>query len=173
LVTVSIAVVPGSYDPVTLGHRDIFRRARALFDEVVIGVAENTDKHPLLSLEERIVLVERSVRDLTGVRVMAVPGLLADFCKGVGASCVVKGLRGGADLAYEQPMALINRNLADIETVFLVALPKYAHISSSIVKDVAANGGNIGSFVPKGVQTAVFDAFADRTDEPVWGRTAP
>jgi pantetheine-phosphate adenylyltransferase len=167
---VSIAVVPGSFDPVTLGHRDIIRRARSLFDEVVVGVAINSDKRPLLPVEKRVMLVQLAVGDLTGVRVMAVPGLLADFCNQVGAGAIVKGLRGGADLVHEEPMALINRQLAEVETVFLTASPKYHHISSTIVKEVARYGGNIAQYVPAGVVDAVYDAFADRTDTPGFGR---
>jgi len=162
----SVAVVPGSFDPITLGHLDIVQRARGLFDEVVVGLAVNPDKQHLLDIEERIVLVERAVADLTGVRVMAVPALLAHFCQHVGASAIVKGLRSAADLFAEEPQAHMNRQLGGVETVFLVARPRYAHISSTIVKDVARAGGPITDYVTPGVAAAVAEALAAQTDAP-------
>jgi len=161
---VSIAVVPGTFDPITLGHRDIIRRARGLFDEVVVAVSARRDKHPLLSIEERVVLVEQAVADLTGVRVMAAPGLLVDFCHQVGATAIVKGLRGATDLSGEVPQALMNQHLGEIETVFLTSKPEYGFISSTIVKEVVANGGNVAKYVPAGVPEAVTEALATRHD---------
>jgi len=162
----SIAVVPGSFDPITLGHLDVVQRARGLFDEVIVGLAVNAEKEHLLGIEERIVLVERAVADLTGVRVMAVPGLLADFCQQVGATAIVKGLRSVADLLTEEPQAHMNRQLGGVETVFLVARPRYAHVSSSILKAVVGAGGTITPYVTPGVPEAVTEALATQTDAP-------
>ena len=150
----SIAVVPGSFDPVTLGHLDVIRRAAELFDDVVVGVATNVGKAPLLAADERVRLLEAAVVDLPRVRVARVPGLLVDFCTEVGATAVVKGLRSGGDYDAELPMAWMNAHLG-IETLFLPATPEVAHIASSLVKDVARHGGPIDDLVPPGVADAV------------------
>lgn len=154
----SIAVCPGSFDPVTLGHLDIIERARALFDEVVVGVAKNAAKNALLDLDTRRTLVADAVATIPGVTVAVVPGLLAGFCREIGAVAVVKGLRGGADFDAEHPMALMNRHLTGVETVFVVGEPRLAHIASSMVKDVARHGGEIADLVPPGVEAAVRSA---------------
>ena len=151
---------PGSFDPITLGHVDVIARARALFDEVVVGVARNSAKKELLDLESRRTLAADAVAGLAGVRVDVVPGLLAEFCREAGAVAVVKGLRGGADFDAEHPMALMNRHLVGVETVFVVGDPALAHIASSMVKDVARYGGDLADLVPTGVETAVRAALA-------------
>lgn len=151
----SLAVCPGSFDPVTLGHLDVIRRARSMFDEVVVVVAHNAAKHPLLSVEERVALVEGAVKDIPDVRVVAWDGLLADFLKQSGAHAVVKGLRGGADVDAELGMALLNRHLSGVETVFVPGDGALAHVASSLVKDVARHGGAIDDLVPAGVAAAV------------------
>ncbi|WP_100349995.1 pantetheine-phosphate adenylyltransferase [Luteimicrobium subarcticum] len=156
----SLAVCPGSYDPITLGHLDVVRRARGVFDEVVVGVAQNAGKSALLAVAERVDLARAAVADLDGVRVEPVPGLLVDFCRSVGARAVVKGLRGGADFDGELPMALMNRHLAGVETFFLPGDPALAHVASSLVKDVARYGGDIDDLVPEGVGDAVRAALA-------------
>ena len=149
------AVCPGSFDPVTLGHLDVIRRGAALFDEVVVAVATNATKQTLLPIDERVRLVTEAVADLPGVRVAAVHGLLVDFCREIGASVLLKGLRGGADYDAELPMALMNRHLTGVETLFLPADRSVAHIASSLVKDVARHGGRIDDLVPPGVLDAV------------------
>lgn len=154
------AVCPGSFDPVTLGHLDVIERASVLFDRVVVGVARNAAKSALLDLETRRGLVADAVAGLAGVSVAVVPGLLAAFCQEVGAVAIVKGLRGGADFDAEQPMALMNRHLAGVETVFVVGDQRLAHVASSMVKDVARHGGEIADLVPAGVETAVRAALA-------------
>jgi pantetheine-phosphate adenylyltransferase len=154
----SLAVCPGSFDPVTLGHLDVVRRARGMFDEVVLAVAHNSRKSYLFSLEQRVALARESTSGLD-VRVDVVDGLLADYCRRVGASAVVKGLRGGADFDAEQPMALLNRHLSGIETVFLVGDGALAHVASSLVKDVARHGGDVSDLVPPAVARALRDAF--------------
>ena len=158
----STAVCPGSFDPVTLGHADVVRRARSMFDEVVVGVARNSSKSPLLDVDQRVALARAAFADVDGVRVEVVPGLLADFVRAVGASAVVKGLRGGADFDGELPMALMNRHLTGVETVFVVGDPALAHIASSLVKDVARFGGDVTDLVPAGVGAAVHAALAAR-----------
>ncbi|MDR2252934.1 MAG: pantetheine-phosphate adenylyltransferase [Bifidobacteriaceae bacterium] len=155
----SLAVVPGSFDPVTLGHVDVIERAAALFGSVIVGVADNAAKRPLLDVATRLELVAGCVADLAGVRVARLDGLLAEFCRAVGATAIVKGLRGGHDWGHEAPMALVNRELTGVETVLLVAAPDWAHVSSSIVKDVARHGGDVGSYVSPDVAAALARAF--------------
>ena len=158
----SIAVCPGSFDPITLGHLDIVRRTRRMFDDVVVGVARNASKNALLSPQQRVELARAALAadpETADVRVEEVPGLLVDFCQEIGAVAVVKGLRGGADFDAELPMALMNRHLTGrstgIETVFVPGEQRYAHIASSLVKDVARYGGPIDDLVPPGVADAV------------------
>lgn len=161
----SIAVCPGSFDPITFGHLDIVRRAARLFEVVVVGVARNASKSALLTPDERIEVVRGALAedpDLAAVRVEPVPGLLVEFCRQVGASAVVKGLRGGADFDGEHPMALMNRHLSGVETVFLPAEQRYAHVASSLVKDIARYGGPIDDLVPPGAAEAVRAAVAHR-----------
>ncbi len=155
------AVCPGSFDPVTLGHVDVIQRAAALFDQVVVGVARNASKSALLGLGTRRDLAAAAVKDIPNVRVDVVPGLLAAFCHEVGAVAVVKGLRGGADYDAEHPMALMNRHLTGVETVFVVGDPTLGHIASSMVKDVARHGGVVTDLVPDGVEAALRAALAD------------
>ena len=156
----TLAVLPGTYDPVTLGHVDIVARATRLFDEVVVGVAHNSSKSPLLDAFTRAHLAREATAHLTGVRVEIIDGLLVEFCSRVGADAIVKGLRGGADYDFERPMALMNRSLTGIETVFLTGDGALSHIASSLVRDVARHGGDIESYVPPGVADAVRTALA-------------
>ena len=145
-------VCPGSFDPVTSGHVDVVRRAAGLFDEVVVAVLANPAKKPLFNLDERLEMLSESLDGVPGVRVQAVHGgLLVDFCRQVGAVAVVKGLRSGTDFAYELPMALMNRHLTGLETVFLPGEPRFEHVSSSLVKEVAGHGGDVSGLVPDAV----------------------
>lgn len=146
------ALVAGSFDPITNGHLDIIRRARALFPRVVVAVLVNPSKKPLLSREERVAIVREVVRDLDGVTVAAVEGLLVDVARTHGATVVVKGLRSAADYDHEWPMARMNATLSSgFETVFLDASPAWAHVSSTLVRDIHAHGGSIEVFVPPAV----------------------
>ena len=149
----SLAVYPGSFDPLTLGHVDIAARATTLFDVVVIGIAHNAAKagRHLLDADERLSLARDSTSHLPGIDVALIPGLLADYCRGRGANAIIKGLRNGSDLDAELPMALLNRDLGAPETVFLTASPAYAHISSSLVKDIAGYGRDVSALVPPAV----------------------
>jgi pantetheine-phosphate adenylyltransferase len=149
-------VCPGSYDPVTLGHLDVIDRARALFDEVVVAVLHNPDKRGTFDVPERLRLLHESLGDRSGVRVVEFGGrLLVDVCREVGAQVVVKGLRGSTDFAYERPMATMNRHLSGLETLFLPGDPSLDHVSSSLVKQVAAYGGDVAGLVPEPVREAL------------------
>lgn len=151
------AVCPGSFDPLHHGHVEVIARAANLFDEVVVAVSVNPAKTYRFSMEERIEMVESTFSSLAGVvvRPMGV-GLLAEFCRQAGANAIVKGLRDGTDLEYEQPMATMNHHLTGIETVFLSADSRYTHLSSSLIKEVHDLGGDVSEFVP----TAVMQRFA-------------
>jgi pantetheine-phosphate adenylyltransferase len=156
-------VCPGSFDPVTEGHLDVIRRATALFDEVIVAVVHNPAKSGTFDLPTRLDLLRQSLADQQGVRVEVVgDGLLVDFCRDVGAVAVVKGLRGGTDFAYELPMALMNRHLSGLETVFIAGEPSLTHVSSSLVKEVAFHGGDVRGLVPDVVLKALL-AVRDRT----------
>ena len=150
-----IAVVPGSFDPVTLGHLDVIERAAGLFDELHVLVVHNPGKTALLPIAQRVSLLQEAVRDagLPGnitVTSWSV-GLLVDYCTDVGASVLVKGIRSQVDVAYETPMAIVNRNLAGVETIFLLPDPAHAHVSSSLVRQVASLGGDVAPYVPAAV----------------------
>ncbi|KFF60356.1 phosphopantetheine adenylyltransferase [Cryobacterium sp. MLB-32] len=148
-----IAVVPGSFDPVTLGHLDVIDRAAGLFDELHVLVVHNPDKSALLPISQRVSLLERAIAEAglpTNISVASWSvGLLVDYCMDVGASVLVKGVRSQLDVAYETPMAIVNRNLAAVETVFLLPNPANAHVSSSLVRQVAALGGDVSPYVPR------------------------
>ncbi len=150
-----IAVVPGSFDPVTLGHLDVIERAANLFDELHVLVVHNPDKSALLPIAQRVSLIQDSVEDAKlGSNILVTSwsvGLLVDYCTDVGASVLVKGIRSEVDVAYETPMAIVNRNLAGVETVFLLPAPEHAHVSSSLVRQVSALGGNVTPYVPRAV----------------------
>lgn len=152
-----IAVVPGSFDPVTLGHLDVIDRASGIFDEVHVLVVHNPGKTALLPFAKRVALLEDAVRE-AGMRDNVLVrswsmGLLVDYCTDVGASVLVKGIRSQIDVAYETPMAIVNRNLAGVETVFMLPDPAHAHVSSSLVRQVASLGGDVSPYVPKAVST--------------------
>jgi pantetheine-phosphate adenylyltransferase len=149
-------VCPGSYDPVTLGHLDVIDRARALFDEVVVAVLHNPDKRGTFDVPERLRLIRESLGERPGVRVLEFGGrLLVDVCREVDAGVIVKGLRGSTDFAYERPMATMNRHLSGVETLFLPGDPSLDHVSSSLVKQVAAYGGDVAGLVPEPVREAL------------------
>lgn len=150
-----IAVVPGSFDPVTLGHLDVIERAAGLFDELHVLVVHNPSKTALLPVAQRVELIETSIREAGFAGSITVAswsvGLLVDYCTDVGASVLVKGIRSQVDVAYETPMAIVNRNLAHVETIFLLPDPAHAHVSSSLVRQVAGLGGDVSPYVPRAV----------------------
>jgi pantetheine-phosphate adenylyltransferase len=150
-----IAVVPGSFDPVTLGHLDVIGRASNIFDELHVLVVHNPGKTALLPIAQRVSLIQDSVAEAKlGDNILVTSwsvGLLVDYCTDVGASVLVKGIRSQVDVAYETPMAIVNRNLAGVETIFMLPEPGHAHVSSSLVRQVASLGGDISPYVPKAV----------------------
>ena len=150
-----IAVVPGSFDPVTLGHLDVIGRAARIFDQIHVLVVHNPAKTALLPVAQRVALIERAIlnADFEGDIVVTSwsVGLLVDYCTDVGASVIVKGIRSQVDVAYETPMAIVNRNLAGVETIFMLPDPAHAHVSSSLVRQVAGLGGDVAPYVPKSV----------------------
>ncbi len=150
-----IAVVPGSFDPVTLGHLDVIERAALIFDQLHVLVVHNPGKTALLPVAQRVSLIEKAIADAGyagDIRVTSWSvGLLVDYCTEVDASVIVKGIRSQIDVAYETPMAIVNRNLAAVETIFMLPDPAHAHVSSSLVRQVASLGGDVSPYVPKAV----------------------
>ncbi|MFB2584473.1 pantetheine-phosphate adenylyltransferase [Herbiconiux liukaitaii] len=149
----NVAVVPGSFDPITLGHIDVIERASTIFDEVHVVVVHNPDKQALIPIAHRVDLIhsslaERGLADANIVVNSWSVGLLVDYVTDVGASAIVKGIRSQVDVAYETPMAIVNRNLAGVETIFLLPDPAHAHVSSSLVRQVSALGGDVAPYVP-------------------------
>jgi len=157
----SIAVYPGSFDPITFGHLDIAARSAAMFEELHILVVHNQAKSPRFTLEQRVALIEASLKLIklpvgSKIVVATLPsGLLVDYCRRVSANALVKGVRTNVDLDYELPMARVNRDLAGVETVFIPADPSFGHISSSLVKQVADLGGQVNKYVPEPVAKAL------------------
>lgn len=154
----SIAIYPGSFDPVTLGHYDIIKRSSVVFDEVVIGVLNNTAKTPLFSLEERVNMLKDAVSELPNVSVEAFNGLLVDFVKQKHTNIIIRGLRALTDFDLEMQMAQSNRMVApDVDTVFLSTSLEYSYLSSSIVKEYARYGVDLKEFVPECVIAKLID----------------
>ena len=152
------AVYPGSFDPATYGHLDVIRRASQCFDQVIVGVLHNSAKTPLFSVEERVNILNTVTAALNNVRIVSFSGLSVDFARDYGASVIVRGLRAVTDFEYELQMAQTNRILApDIDTVFLTTSLEYAYLSSTIMKEVAAFGGDLSNFAPAFVTQAVID----------------
>lgn len=158
-----IAVCPGSFDPVTLGHLDIMRRASELFDKVIVLVSINADKTPCFSTEERIEMIKETTGDIPNISVERLDGLLADYVKQINACAIVKGLRAMTDFEYEFQMALINKKLCpEAETVFLVTKSENMYLSSSMVRQIASFGGDISGFVPRQTVQKIMQRFNNR-----------
>jgi pantetheine-phosphate adenylyltransferase len=150
------AFYPGTFDPVTLGHVDLIRRAAKLFDEVIVGVAENSDKSPLFTLDERVTLLEQVVGGLENVRITGFNNLLIDCVREHNADTILRGLRAVSDFEYEFQLAAMNRHLdPGIETTFLTPAESYAFLSSTLIKEVASLGGDVSEFVPPQVMKAL------------------
>ncbi|MFJ5860348.1 pantetheine-phosphate adenylyltransferase [Pseudarthrobacter sp. NPDC092439] len=146
------AVCPGSFDPIHNGHLEVIARAAGLFDEVIVAVSTNHAKKYRFTQPERLEMARETLASLKGIVVEPVgDGLLAEYCRQRGVSAIVKGLRSSSDFDYELPMATMNRQLSGVETVFLPAEAHYLHLSSTLIKEVAALGGNISDFVPRSV----------------------
>ena len=151
-MTQRVAVYPGTFDPITLGHMDIIRRGTHLVDTLVVGVTTNPSKSPMFSVDERLAMVQRELADLPNVQVVTFNALLMDFAESQGASIILRGLRAVADFEYEYQMAGMNQQLNDdIETVFLMADVSLQPIASNLVKEIARFGGPIDKFVTPAV----------------------
>ena len=155
-----IAVVPGSFDPITKGHLDIIRRAADVFDIVYVAVLNNSSKQPLFSIDERMNLIAEVTRDLPNIRIESSSGLLINYAKEKNAKAIVRGLRAVSDFEYEMQITSMNRVLDEnIETFFIMTKNQYSFLSSSIVKEVAKYGGNVSELVPQAVAVALKEKF--------------
>lgn len=146
------AIFPGSFDPITLGHYDIIKRGITLFDEIIVAIGINADKKYMFSVEERKKFIEDTFADEPKVTVMTYEGLTVDFCKDIGVEFILRGLRNPADFEFEKAIAHTNRDLAPIETVFLLTSAETSYIASSIVRDVIRNNGDYTKLVPNSVR---------------------
>lgn len=152
------AIYPGSFDPVTLGHLDVITRASKLFDEVIVGVLKNGSKTPLFSVDERVNMLREVCNNLSNVKVMSFDGFSVDFAKEQEANVIIRGLRAVTDFEYELQLAQTNRVLSsEVDTLFLATSMEYSYLSSSIVKEIASLGGDIGKFVPEQVVAKLND----------------
>lgn len=143
-----IAIFPGTFDPITNGHLDVIQRGAGLFDELIIAVGENPDKSLLMGLQERAELIREVVQGIANVRVETFQGLTVDFARRVGAAVILRGIRNSSDLQFEFQVALTNRAVAGVETVFIMTSTEYAFTSSSLIKQIAIMGGDVSSLVP-------------------------
>jgi pantetheine-phosphate adenylyltransferase len=149
-------IYPGSFDPLTNGHLDVIQRATKLFDKVIVAVAQNESKNPLFELSERVNMVQQAIQHLPAVEVDSFDGLLVDYVESRSGQAVVRGLRAVSDFEFEFQLALMNRKLNErIETIFMMPKDTYTFLSSRIVKEIARLGGDVSSFVPALVQTAL------------------
>ena len=147
------AVFPGSFDPITKGHESIVRRALPLFDEIVVGIGYNTNKNYYFSQDRREHFIKKVFEGESKVKVMRYSGLTINFCKEIGAKCILRGLRTSADYEFERAISQMNQNMSpDIETIFLVSDPSLSPISSTIVRDILLYNGDISKFVPDAVK---------------------
>ena len=147
-----IAVFPGSFDPITLGHEDIIKRGSTLFDKIIVAIGVNGEKKYMFPLEERKRFIEEAFKNEPNIEVVTYEGLTIDFCKKVGAKFILRGLRNPADFEFEKAIAHTNRKLSMIETVCLLTAANTSYISSSIVRDVLRNGGDYTKLVPDSVR---------------------
>jgi pantetheine-phosphate adenylyltransferase len=155
------AIVPGSFDPITSGHLDIIKRASALYDTIVVGVAKNVAKTPMFTLDERVALVKKATAGIDNVAVEEFDSLLVEFAALKNAQVVVRGLRAVSDFEHEFQMAQLNRELNDsVETMFMMASPQYAYLSSSSVREIAEYGGAVTDLVPHVVEEALKNKFS-------------
>ncbi len=151
-------ICPGSFDPVTLGHLDIIKRAAKMFDHVIVAVLVNSAKSPCFSTEERMRLLKEVTGDIENVEISSFDGLLAEYCKQRGADAIVKGLRAVSDFEYEFQMAITNKKInPELETIFLMANADSMYLSSSMVREVAAMGGDITNFVPDCIRDEIVE----------------
>lgn len=148
-----ICIFPGTFDPITKGHVDIIKRSISLFDKMIIAIGVNANKQPMFTIEQRTQWIKDIFKDYPSVEVTSYTGLTINYCKEVGAQYMMRGIRYIADFEYEKAIADMNRMLApDVETIFLTCLPEYSTISSTIVRDVIRNGGDVSQLVPEEVK---------------------
>ena len=153
-----VGIYAGSFDPITLGHLDIIKRAARITKKLIIAVLNNNAKKPAFSVEERVELIRKVTKDIPGVEVMSFSGLTVDFAKEQNTNVLVRGLRAVTDFEYELQIAQLNHKLnPDIDTIFLTTSVEYSYLSSSIVKEIASYGGDISQFVPPEVVRDVYD----------------
>ena len=145
------AVFPGSFDPITIGHLDIVERAIKVFDEIIIAIGDNTDKKYMFPKEKRVEFVKQTFYNYNNVKIESYDGLTVDFCRKNNIEFMIRGLRNPADFEFEKRIALTNREMTDIETIFLLTSPENSFISSSIVRDLIRNNGDYKLFIPKGI----------------------
>lgn len=146
------AIFPGSFDPITLGHCDIINRGEMLFDEIIIAIGENSAKTYMFSLEQRQRFIENTFEGNSKIKVMTYSGLTMDFCKDINADFILRGLRNPADFEFEKAIAHTNRNVGDVETVFLLTSVETSYMSSSIVREIISNNGDYQKLVPPAVK---------------------
>lgn len=155
-----IAVYPGTFDPVTLGHLDLADRGRRHFDQLVIAILRNAGKDPLFTVDERIEMLREAVAGWDNVEIAAFDGLLVDYARKIGASMILRGIRAVTDLEYEMQMAMMNRQMDDsLETVFMVPSETYSYVSSRLVREVASLGGSAAKLVPPNVAAVLDERF--------------
>ena len=145
------AIFPGSFDPITLGHQDIIEKSLNLFDDVIIGIGQNREKKYMFSAEKRKKFVENTFQSIDNIQVKVYDGLTVDFCKKNNANYIIRGLRNVSDFEFEKTIALTNRRLSGIETVFFLTSAKNSFISSGIVRDLISNNGDYSLLIPKGL----------------------
>jgi pantetheine-phosphate adenylyltransferase len=145
------AVCPGSFDPVTLGHVDIFERAAAQFDQVIVAILVNPKKQGMFDIDERIAMINESTTHLPNLKVESGSGLVVDFVRARGLTAIIKGLRTGTDFEYELQMAQMNKHIAGVDTFFVATTPRYSFVSSSLAKEVALLGGDVTGLLPEPV----------------------
>tara|TARA_Y100000768_G_scaffold94354_1_gene68495 strand:- start:298 stop:750 length:453 start_codon:yes stop_codon:yes gene_type:complete len=145
------AVFPGSFDPITIGHVDIVKRGIKVFDEIIIAVGDNTDKKYMFPKEKRVEFVKQTFNNYDNIKIESYDGLTVDFCKKNNIEFMIRGLRNPADFEFEKSIALTNREMTDIETIFFLTSPENSFISSSIVRDLIRNNGDYKLFIPKGI----------------------
>lgn len=158
-----IAVYPGTFDPITNGHSDLVQRAAKMFDRIILAIADNAEKNPLFSLEERTQLAKEALKSIDNVEVVGFSNLLTDFARDSGASVILRGLRAVSDFEYEFQLASMNRRLASqLETVFLAPAENYTFVSASLVKEIAKHGGDVSAFIHEETFRALKQKFKEQ-----------
>ena len=147
-----IAVFPGSFDPITKGHQDIVKRALPLFDEIIIGIGINSTKVSHFSLGQRLKFIQHTFANEANIKVKSYQGLTVDFCKEHNAQYILRGIRSSVDYEFEKPIAQMNKAMEGIETIFMLTSPELSAISSTIIRDILKNNGNVAQFLPEGLE---------------------